>query len=257
MKKISFLIFILTLCVGSLWSFEFVRVKGTTFTRGDSEGDDDIVPKHEVFVRSFYISKYEVTQKEWNRVMKYNNSPIKGDNYPVCNVSWWDAVTFCNKLSIKEGLKPCYDLYKGEMIKCNYEASGYRLPSEAEWELAAIGGSDKNRKNFSGSDDIEKVAWTNDSLPHPVGTKKANELGIFDMSGNVSEWCNDWYDKSYYKLAVLKNENPTGSNYGYYRVIRGGSYKELQSYASPSFRSFNRPKKRLEAKGFRVVRSFL
>ncbi len=256
MKK-SFLFFVLVLCISSLWSFDFVRVKAATFVRGIDDGDEDVRPKHEVFVKSFYISKYEVTQKEWNKIMEFNNSPVKGDNYPVSNVSWWDAVEFCNKLSIKEGLTPCYDLLKGEMIKCNYDASGYRLPSEAEWELAAIGGSDGNRKAYSGSEGSVDVAWIKGSNPNPVGTKKPNELGIFDMSGNVAEWCNDWYDKQYYKFASVKHDNPHGANYGYYRVIRGGSYKEDEGNSRVFFRSFNKPQNRLISKGFRVVRSFL
>ena len=257
MKKISFLIFILTLCVGSLWSFEFVRVKGTTFNRGSDAGEEDIIPKHDVYVKSFYIAKYEVTQKEWKKVMKFNTSPVKGDKLPVSNISWWDAVIFCNKLSIKEGLKPCYDLSKGEMIRCNYKNSGYRLPSEAEWELAAIGGNNKNRKTYAGSNDCDEVAWVKDTMPHPVGLKKPNELGLYDMSGNICEWCNDWYDKGYYKLTAINGKNPTGANYGYYRVMRGGSYLGGSKNARVSYRNFYRPKNRLERTGLRLVRSFL
>ncbi len=233
-----------------------VKVRGKAFTRGETLKKSDLYPVHKVKVKSFYISKYEITQKQWNQIMDSVDCPVKGDDYPVSNVSWWDAVKFCNKLSRKERLTPCYDLLKGRMVKCNYDASGYRLPSEAEWELAATGGGDEYRKKYAGDADIDKVGWTAIKLPHPVGQKKANRLGIYDMTGNVFEWCNDWYDMSYYKMSKLQPENPKGANYGNFKSIRGGCYLSGAKDATVSYRSFVRPNRRKASIGFRVVKSF-
>ncbi len=253
-KKLIFLLVFVSFSL--LWGVQMVKVRGNSYTRGDNAQTDDLFPEHKVKVNSFYISKYEVTQKLWNSLMGRRDWPVDGDDYPVSNVSWWDAVLFCNKLSEKEGLTPCYDLQKGEMIKCNYDASGYRLPSEAEWELAAIGGNDKNRNEYSGSLIADNVGWIIDTLPHPVGQKSPNSLGIYDMTGNVNEWCNDWYDLTYYRLAKLMPNNPKGANYSNYRVIRGGGFTSGKKEAGVAFRNYARPSRRKSNVGFRIAKSY-
>lgn len=173
---------------------------------------------------SFYISKYEVTQELWKSVMKDNPSYFKGDKRPVENASWYDAIKFCNALSDKEGLPRAYysiidtvwdkDWGKitsiNEKLMCNWNAEGYRLPSEDEWEFAARGGKYSQGFEYSGSNTIREVCWgsgNSDNQTHDVGLKKANELGIYDMSGNVWEWCWNWFE-----------------SFGSYRVLRGGGW---------------------------------
>ncbi|MCF7814936.1 MAG: SUMF1/EgtB/PvdO family nonheme iron enzyme, partial [Candidatus Cloacimonetes bacterium] len=195
-----------------------VFVKGGTFQMGSNEQNDE-KPIHSVTVSDFYIGKYEVTQKEWKAVMGSNPSNWKGDNLPVEKVSWYDAVEFCNKKSEKEGLQKCYN-GSGANITCDFSKNGYRLPTEAEWEYAARGGNKSRNYKYSGSNKIDDVAWytsNSGSKTHNVGTKQANELGIHDMSGNVWEWCNDWYDKNYYSSSP-KN-NPKGAYSGSYRIL--------------------------------------
>jgi formylglycine-generating enzyme required for sulfatase activity len=196
-----------------------VFVKGGTFQMGSNSGDSDENPVHTVTVSDFYIGKYEVTQKEWKEVMGNNR---KGDNLPVEQVSWYDAVEFCNKKSRKEGLTPCYS-GSGKNITCNFNANGYRLPTEAEWEYAARGGNKSRNYKYSGSNTIGDVAWyqsNSGSKTHPVGKKQANELGLYDMSGNVWEWCWDWYGN----YSSSSQTNPRGASYGSNRVFRGGSW---------------------------------
>ena len=206
-----------------------VFVQGGTFQMGSTNGDSDEKPVHTVTVSDFYIGKYEVTQKEWKDIMGNNPSSFKGDNLPVEKVIWYDAVEFCNKKSEKEGLQKCYS-GKKKKIKCNFNANGYRLPTEAEWEYAARGGNKSNGYKYAGGNKIKDVAWYDNnsgSKTNTVGTKQPNELGIYDMSGNVWEWCNDWYDGNYYSNSP-KN-NPQGPTTGSYRVLRGGGWSSNAS----------------------------
>jgi formylglycine-generating enzyme required for sulfatase activity len=199
-----------------------VLVEGGTFTMGSNNGNDDEKPVHTVVVESFYIGKHEVTQKEWTEIMRSNPSAHRGDNLPVEYVSWHDAIEYCNKLSLKEGLSPCYRGNEDDII-CNWNASGYRLPTEAEWEYAAKGGNkDGLIYTFSGGNNADAVAWyvgNSEKTTKPVGTKVSNSLGIYDMSGNVWEWCWDWYG-SYTSGTKV---NPHGPDSGENRVFRGGS----------------------------------
>ncbi|MBP7564165.1 MAG: formylglycine-generating enzyme family protein, partial [Candidatus Cloacimonetes bacterium] len=198
---------------------EMVKVEGGTFQMGSTNGESDEKPVHSVTVSSFFIGKYEVTQKEWQAVMGDNPSHFKGDNKPVEQVTWYQTVEFCNKLSQKEDLTPAYAI-NGTSVSCNWNADGYRLPSEAEWEFAARGGKLSKDYTYSGSNNLDEVGWysSNSDDTHEVGTKKANELGIYDMSGNVWEWCWDLYD-SYTSSAQT---NPRGASSGSGRVGRGG-----------------------------------
>ena len=188
--------------------FEMVYVPGGTFTMGataeqGSEADCDEKPTHSVTLSGYYIGKYEVTQAQWKAIMGKNPSDFKGDNLPVDNVSWNDCQVFIRKLNQLTGEK-------------------FSLPTEAQWEYATRGGKSGGTK-YSGCDNIGNVAWyldNADSKTHPVGTKSPNDLGIYDMSGNVWEWCQDLYgDYSYYSQT-----NPTGPGSGSGRVGRGGSW---------------------------------
>ena len=233
-----------------------VYVEGDTFLMGNENiyGRDREKPVHEVTVSSFYMGKYEVTQEEYQDVMGINPSFSLENNCPVECVSWYDAVEYCNRLSKKEGLTPCYS-GSGDNITCNWNANGYRLPTEAEWEYAARGGINKDDYIYSGSNDIYKVVWflINSRKTHYVGKKKANSLGIYDMSGNVYEWCWDWYDEAYYSKSP--RNNPTGAASGSIRVHRGGSWISSPGDCAVSFRFYSDPGDRSSILGFRVVRS--
>jgi formylglycine-generating enzyme required for sulfatase activity len=201
-----------------------VLVHGGTFSMGDVSGAgvDSERPVHTVTVSSFSLGRYEVTQKEWVAVMGTNPSEARGDDLPVERVSWLDAVEFCNRLAAKDGLEPCYAV-SGTSVSCDFSRSGYRLPTEAEWEYAAKGGRSSRGYEFAGSSDIRAVAWfagNSGDASHPVGRKLPNELGLFDMSGNVWEWCWDWY--AAYSAGELID--PIGPANGTYRVLRGGSW---------------------------------
>ena len=190
-------------------SFDMVFVKGGTFKMGDEYGDlwEKSKPVHEVSVKDFYIGKYPVTQKLWEDVMGYNPSHFKGcDDCPVDNVSWNDAQKFIKKLNEKTGKK-------------------YRLPSEAEWEYAARGGNRSKGYKYSGSNNINRVAWyweNSEKKTHPAGTKLQNELGIYDMSGNVWEWCQDKWCIGYKGAPADGTARESGKSS--LRVMRGGSW---------------------------------
>jgi len=236
-----------------------VFVPGGTFTMGNiwSGGDSDEKPAHKVELDSFYIGKYEVTQKQYETVMgNVKNWPSNfgvGDSYPAYYVSWIEAVEFCNKLSEIEGLTSCYAI-DGIEVRCDFNANGYRLPTEAEWEYAARGGGRTDRK-WSGTNSTNSMgnyAWYNsnsDFLINSVGAKKPNDLGIYDMSGNVWEWCWDWYGG----YSSSEQTNPSGSSSGTVRVRRGGSYYISSNACRTANRSYDNPSDR-EFLGFRVVR---
>ncbi|MDR2870514.1 MAG: SUMF1/EgtB/PvdO family nonheme iron enzyme [Deferribacteraceae bacterium] len=232
----------------------FVLVKGGIFRMG-SDSRDAEKPIHYARVTSFYMSKYEVTQKEWLEIMGTNPSDWKDDDFPVGNVSWHDALEYCNKRSLKEGLTPAYKDVAGEIV-CDFKANGYRLPTEAEWEYAARGGINGNAEYlYSGSSDAHEVSWNSANSQigkgypqaHAVGTKAANSLGLYDMSGNVAEWCWDWY-RPYSSEAQM---DPEGPDTGRERVIRGGNYASDGYSLRPAYRYGVSPANRFH--GLRLV----
>ncbi|QTA82444.1 Sulfatase-modifying factor enzyme domain-containing protein [Desulfonema limicola] len=217
---------------------EFVYVPGGIFIMGDvfGDGEDREKPVHEVRLSSFYIGKYQVTQGQWQKVMGNNPSNFKkGDNYPVETVSWDDVQEFIKKLS---------GLNQG---KCKFS-----LPTEAQWEYACRSGG--KREKYPGGDNIDDFAWYDSNSggsTHPVGQKKANGLGIHDMSGNVWEWCQDWYG-NYSADAVT---DPAGSQQGSNRVIRGGSWSYGAQNCRSAYRVNYSPSSRGSNLGFRLVLS--
>ncbi|MDD3501687.1 MAG: bifunctional serine/threonine-protein kinase/formylglycine-generating enzyme family protein [Candidatus Cloacimonetes bacterium] len=233
-----------------------IYIEGGTFNMGSNDRNTDEKPIHSVTLSSFYIGKYEVTQRVWQEVMGDNPSIYKGDNRPVENITWYEAVEFCNKLSKKEGLRIAYTI-NGYDVSCNWSANGYRLPTEAEWEYAASGGNKSNGYTYSGSNNIGDVAWyksNSDNQSHDVGTKAANELGIYDMSGNVWEWCWDWYNSSYYSSSP--SSNPRGPYYGSRRVFRGGSWHLYDGNCCVAFRNYSSPGDSYSSMGLRLVRTY-
>jgi formylglycine-generating enzyme required for sulfatase activity len=207
------------------------------FEMGSTEAEDER-PRHLVTItRPFYLGVYPVTQREYLQVIKQNPSYSSGnERLPVENVSWHDAVTFCNVLSQKEGLPLFYAINGRTVTVSNWNGPGYRLPTEAEWEYACRAGT---TTRFSFGDDqnaLGEYAWFGDNAnqqTHPVGEKKPNGFGLHDMHGNVWEWCSDWYDADYYKQSPAAD--PRGPEPAAHRVIRGGSwYRDLQIARSAS-----------------------
>ena len=246
---------------------DMVFVEGGTFQMGSNSGDDDEKPVHTVTVSSFYMGKYEVTQSQYSSVTGKSSSAFKGDILPSKLVIWYKAVEFCNALSRKEGLSPAYSLNKSRKdsnnknkfdkvrwsVTVNWNANGYRLPTEAEWEYAARGGKMSRGYKYSGSNNPGDVAWNIDNSGrkmHPVGQKSANELGIYDMSGNVSEWCWDWYGS----YSSSSQRDPRGPASGSGRVVRGGNFGSYASYCRSADRVDNYPFSGTSFRGFRVLR---
>jgi formylglycine-generating enzyme len=250
---------------------DFIWVRGGTFTNTKSNyfGKGLTLP-------DFYIGKYEVTQKEWMDVMESNPSKFKGDSLPVETVSWYECVDYCNKKSIKEGLSPYYNIDvnkkdpnntnelddKKWTVTINEGATGYRLPTEAEWEYAAGGGSMAKSLTYSGSNNIDETAWywknsgdkylagdwswdavvSNNDQTRPVGRKLPNELRLYDMSGNVREWCWDLEERH-------------GPDAAQGRIWKGGGWMGADFCCEPSFRASYQANGKGPDQGFRVCRS--
>jgi len=232
----------------------FVLVEGGTFMMGSTEGHDDEKPVHRVTVSDFFISRYEVTVSDFQKFINatgYRTDAERGDGAyvwtgkwekkadaswknpymrqsdqdPVVCASWNDAVRYCNWISELEGLTPAYTI-SGNSVTWIESANGYRLPTEAEWEYAARGGNQSRGYTYSGSSSADEVAWydgNSGNKTHPVGQKKPNELGLYDMSGNVWEWCWDWYGD----YGSSSSTDPKGPSSGSSRVLRGGSWGSL------------------------------
>ncbi len=220
----------------------FIPVKGSHFRIGSDHGQPDEKPAHKVYVSDFYLGVLEVTQAQWDVLMPSNPSKYRNAKHPVENVSWHDAVAFCAKwTAIKRE--------KGQLP----EGCAFRLPTEAEWEYAARGGFKSCGYFYSGSDDSEAVAWHKQNATSPVGGKKANELGLHDMSGNVLEWCYDVYDPDFYKKKERRinpvNKTADGDET---RVFRGGSWQSVAAACRVSFRNASGKAFHNETLGFRV-----
>jgi len=237
-----------------------IPVSGGSFRMGcteeqGAECERRETPAHEVTLNDFYIGKYEVTQELWQSVMSGNPSEIKGAALPVTNVTWFDAVYFCNKLSELSGLQPAYKI-KGESVSCDFTTNGFRLPTEAGWEFAARGGKNSKNLKYSGSNNISSVAWysgNSGQKTHPVGEKQPNELGLYDMSGNVWEWCWDWFELEYYSSSGKLN--PLGPTAGENRVARGGSWYHDPKICRVSYRNRSGSQDDHPDVGFRLVRT--
>jgi len=210
---------------------KYVLIQGAAYKMGFNGPSLDERPVHEVKIDNFWISKYEVSINEWKEFCKITNKAMPNSpewettpNTPIVGVSWYDAIDYCNWLSLKENLTPCYQK-NGREVQWERSANGYRLPTEAEWEFAARGGKLSKNSTFSGSEDPNLIGWyseNSESSPHKSGTKQSNEIGIFDMSGNVWEWCWDWYSETYYRISP--QNNPLGPTSGSTKVLRGGSW---------------------------------
>ena len=239
-----------------------VMVEGGTFLNGSAEQPYAATEHvHQVTVSSFMIASTETTQAVWREVMGSNPSSFKGDTRPVEKVSWMDAVRFCNALSEKEGLQKAYDI-EGSSVSWKREADGYRLPTEAEWEYAARGGrygalspEPLKKVPYAGGTDPDAVAWYEENsmkTTRPVAGKAANQLGLYDMSGNVWEWCWDWYGE-YPRSAVTDPDGvqqPSGQ-----KVMRGGAWFTPAHLLRVTYRYWNAPTFKVNSVGFRLARN--
>lgn len=280
-----------------------VLIPAGNFLMGDSfgEGWGDELPVHRVYVSAFYMDKHEVTKALWDEVALWANTngydigPSDGlgnaPNHPVRNVSWYEAVKWCNARSEKEGLTPCYTVggltyRRGRSTpECNWGANGYRLPTEAEWEKAARGGCESRRFPWCDADTIQHnranyyssaqyaydTSRTREFHPDwkgstpgtsPVGTFAPNGYGLYDVAGNVWEWCWDWhapapfqqrFDPSYYE--VSPSSDPRGPSSGWDRVCRGGSWQSSAILLRVACRFSYVPETEIDTLGFRVVRA--
>jgi formylglycine-generating enzyme required for sulfatase activity len=223
---------------------------------GHRHGKEDEKTVHTVSVAAFWMDRYEVTQAEYDRRDLPNPSHFKGANLPVEQVTWRQAALYCNARSEAERLQPCYN----DEAECNVTANGYRLPTEAEWEYACRAGTETDYSFGSDSRELGRHAWfagNAERKTHPVGLKKPNPWGLFDMHGNVAEWCNDVYDRDYYRHSP--SENPRGPAVGKQNVLRGGAWNSSPEALRSSYRlgenpGFSDACLALDAIGFRCVR---
>lgn len=268
---------------------DMLRVKGGPFMLGDSIGDADERPLHRVLLSDFYLSKTETTLAQfrefveatgyrtdaelgegsyvwdslgwhksdgvdWRHNERGRLRPPEEKHYPVQHVSWYDAAHYCNWLSERAGYGKVY-LF-GQDTLHDLSANGYRLPTEAEWEYAAAGGKTNKEGKYAGDEPLHALAWYSGNAmkhPHPVGTKQANALGFHDLSGNVWEWCHDWYDMGYY-ARTRDAQDPAGPEKGDLRCLRGGAWNNSGKHCRIANRSSRYPDFRDGSVGFRVAR---
>jgi formylglycine-generating enzyme required for sulfatase activity len=267
---------------------DMIMVEGGTFNMGSEDGEADQKPLHRVALSGFFMSAGEITVAQyrtfvqsarykatagyeggmmwdaaaqkwvtmddasWEKTYLPNNRK-QADSEPVIMVNWYDAVEYCNWLSKKEGLPTVYTI-KGTNVTANFDRNGYRLPTEAEWEYAARGGRNSKERSYAGSDSIDTVGWyysNSGNSTQPAGMKAPNELGLCDMSGNVQEWCWDWYGGYSGSVQI----DPAGPLKGEEKVCRGGAWINSASRCTPAFRLSTEPGIRCTIIGFRVVRN--
>ncbi len=222
---------------GSAGAIEMVQLPGGRFTMGTQEEPD--ANPHEVVVSPFYMDKYLVTQEQYQRICGENPSRWKHNENPVEQICWSAAAKFCNQRSRLEGLETCYD---PETWQCNFEANGYRLPTEAEWEYACRAGTQTDYFFGNDASNLPLYAWYKKNSgrhPHPVGKKRPNPWGLYDMCGNVWQWCNDFYKVDYYQESP--RENPRGPQKGQNKVVRGGAWKFSAKSCRSGYRYYENP----------------
>jgi len=234
-------------------NLRMVRIPGGSFLLGSEKGYDDEKPVNTVTVSAFEMSAMEITQGQYRGVTDTNPSYFKlDDNSPVERVNWKDAVTFCNRLSERVGLEPCYNLATGA---CDFSKSGFRLPTEAEWEYACRAESGLDYNLGDGESALDRAGWyqrNSQEKTHPAGQKTANTWGLYDMHGNVWEWCNDWYDKGAYQANPGKD--PAGPHAGKEKILRGGGWLDTPKDSRSAKRRSYDPEKNYSDIGFRIVR---
>jgi formylglycine-generating enzyme required for sulfatase activity len=236
---------------------EMVLIPAGEFVMGTQGGLKDERPAHKVRVGAFYMDKYEVTQRAYEALIGANPSRFKRPDNPVERVGWAHAARYCNARSRKEGLTLCYE---PNTLQCDFRANGYRLPTEAEWEYACRAGTGGKYPFGEDTGALGEYAWFKENegqMTHPVGQRRANSWGLFDMHGNVAEWCNDWYSPTAY--ADSEANDPHGPAGGDYRVVRGGSWQNPAEVCRSAARFPQSPGVgdaclRYDAYGFRCVR---
>lgn len=243
---------------------KFVLVEGGTFNMGTGKTvESGEGPPHSVTVKSFWLAKTETTFEDYDKFCFDTKRDTMGSagwgrgKQPAIYVSWNDAVAYCNWLSGKEKLSKCYLIDSTGIVKYLDTAKGYRLPTEAEWEFAARGGNQPLGRVYAGGDKIDDGVWykgNSGGKAHPVAQKAPNELGLYDMDGNVWEWVWDIFSSSYY--GVSPSDNPLGPETGPYRVMRGGAFYNAPEYARVFTRQNSYVVFRQNSVGFRIARTF-
>ncbi len=236
---------------------EMVVIPGGSFEMGSKSTSPDEMPVHKVSISPFWMDRYEVVQEEFRKYQLPDPSHFKGAKQPLEQINWTDAALYCNDRSRAEGLEPCYDEKTWE---CNFAASGYRLPTEAEWEYACRAGNSTQYSFGNGPGALKDYAWytqNSTGTTHPVGQKKPNAWGLYDMHGNVAEWCNDRYSETYYQQSP--GSDPRGPTEGKERALRGGAWNSSAESCRSAYRasdpSIDDTCLANDAIGFRCVRN--